>query len=185
MKHLFMTLVVLFSAFSVQAEDMADLGPAVGTTIPHMLELKDQNGNKASFKSTVGEKGTVIVFYRSASWCPFCQMQLIDLNLNAAEGITSRGYSVVGVSYDDTKKLSRFSKKWNISFPLLSDEGSKAIDAFGIRNEQFASDHYAYGVPHPVILIVDNKGTIKAKLFEEGYRDRPTTEAINAALDAL
>jgi peroxiredoxin len=76
--------------------------------------------------------------------------------------------------------LKKFADQAKITFPLLSDPGSKTIDAYHIRNE--VTKGKAEGVPNPGTFILDREGIIRAKLFLEGYRDRHTTEAlVNAA----
>ena len=70
-----------------------------------------------------------------------------------------------------------------IAFPLLSDPGSKTIEAYHIRNE--AAKGKAEGVPRPGTFIVDQDGVIRAKLFLEGYRDRHTTDALIEATRAV
>jgi peroxiredoxin len=79
--------------------------------------------------------------------------------------------------------LSRFSEQAKITFPLLSDPGSKTIDAYHIRNE--AAKGKAEGIPNPGTFIVDRQGVIRAKLFLEGYRDRHTTEELVKAAKAI
>jgi peroxiredoxin len=38
------------------------------------------------------------------------------------------------------------------------------------------------GIPHPGTFIIDQKGTIRSKLFLESYRKRhPASEVLNAA----
>jgi peroxiredoxin len=169
------------------AQDTASpsYGPEVGTILELDFAAQDQNGAAQNFDTIKGNKGTVIVFFRSAKWCPFCQMQLIDLNTNALKGISERGYGLAGISYDDPAVLNRFTKKWRVGFPLLSDKGSKMIDALGIRNEEYKEGHYAHGVPHPVIFILDNDKKIIAKLSREGYRERPEPEVILETLDKI
>jgi peroxiredoxin len=101
-----------------------------------------------------------------------------DLNSIEAEGI-----QLVGVSYDDTKILKAFSDRMKIGFPLLSDPGSRTIDAYHIRNE--AAGGKAEGVPNPGTFILDREGIIRAKLFLDGYRDRHTTEALIEAAKSI
>ncbi len=83
------------------------------------------------------------------------------------------GIQVVGISYDSQKILARFAKRRKISFPLLSDVGSKTIDAYGIRNSSRRD-----GLPHPGTFILNAEGMVLVKLFHEGYRKRHTSEAI-------
>jgi peroxiredoxin len=70
-----------------------------------------------------------------------------------------------------------------IAFPLLSDPGSKTIEAYHIRNE--AAKGRAEGVPNPGTFILDHEGVIRARLFLEGYRDRSSAEEIVEAAKAV
>ena len=92
------------------------------------------------------------------------------------KSIEAAGVQLVGISYDDTKALKAFSDRMKIAFPLLSDPGSRTIDAYHIRNE--AAKGRAEGVPYPGTFLIDREGVIRAKLFLEGYRDRHTAEAL-------
>jgi peroxiredoxin Q/BCP len=92
------------------------------------------------------------------------------------KSVEEAGVQIVGISYDDTKKLKTFSDRNKIAFPMLSDPESKTIDAYHIRNE--VAKGKAVGVPHPGTFILDREGVIRAKLFLEGFRDRHTTEAL-------
>ena len=92
------------------------------------------------------------------------------------KSIEAEEIQLVGISYDDTKVLKTFSDRMEIAFPLLSDPGSRTIDAYHIRNE--AARGKAEGVPNPGTFILDRDGIIRAKLFLEGYRERHTTEAL-------
>jgi peroxiredoxin len=81
---------------------------------------------------------------------------------------------VVGISYDSPEKLKKFTEAAGITFPLLSDTDSKTIHAFGIHNRG--------GLPHPCTYLIDQKGIVRVKLAEEGYRTRhETKELIDAA----
>lgn len=93
--------------------------------------------------------------------------------------LEAAGLQVAGISYDDVKVLKTFADKANITFPLLSDSGSKTIEDFHIRNP--AAKGKIEGVPYPGTYIIDSKGVIRAKLFLDGYRDRHTTDALLGA----
>ncbi len=170
---------------SAQSAPDQNIGPEVGTVLELDFAAPDQMGTAQNFESFAGENGAVVVFYRSAKWCPFCQMQLIDINSNALDAIKSRGYGVAAISYDDVKDIERFHRKWRVGFPLLSDKGSKMIDALGLRNPFYKDGHYAEGVPYPVILVLDRNKKVTAKLMRESYRDRPEPEVLIETLDQL
>ena len=99
------------------------------------------------------------------------------------KSIEAAGVQLVGISYDDPAVLKRFSDRSKIAFPLLSDPGSKTIEAYHIRNE--AAKGRAEGVPNPGTFILDRSGVIRAKLFLEGYRDRHTSEELIKAAKAV
>jgi peroxiredoxin len=98
---------------------------------------------------------------------------LVQLQKDIAD-IEATGTQVVGVSYDSIEVLRNFAEPAGISFPLLSDEGSKTIREFGI--------HFRDGLPHPGTYLIDEKGIVRAKFFREGYRERhDNSELIEAA----
>jgi peroxiredoxin len=66
---------------------------------------------------------------------------------------------------------------------MLSDPGSKTIDAYHIRNE--TAKGKAEGVPNPGTFILDQLGVVRAKLFLEGFRDRHTSDALIKAAKAV
>lgn len=147
-------------------------GLAIGKPAPDFA-LKNQDGETVQLSELTKQGQVALVFYRSADWCPFCQKHLIELQAGLAE-IKAAGVQLVGISYDNPEALKRFAAKQNLGFPLLSDSGSKTIKAYGLLNEDASGR--AEGVPHPVTLIVDSAGVIRAKLGFDGYRQRHTSK---------
>ena len=84
--------------------------------------------------------------------------------------IEDAGVTLVAISYDATEVLAGFARDKAIAFPLLSDAGSKTIDAYGIR------DPSGNGYPHPETFLIDKEGVVRARLSVEGYRTRHSTE---------
>ena len=91
----------------------------------------------------------------------------------------------MAISYDAVPLLKKFAARRDITFPLLSDEGSKTIDAYGIRNHEPLRNPRWEGIPHPGTFIVDQKGIIRAKLFYDNYKVRHDTEELLEALKKL
>ena len=73
--------------------------------------------------------------------------------------------------------------KLGLSYPLLADPESQTIEAYGILNQEARGK--SLGVPHPAIFVVDAAGKVRAKLMEADYRDRPSSAAIQEALEVL
>ena len=94
--------------------------------------------------------------------------------------IEATGGQVVAISYDSAAILKRFAAKSAITYPLLSDAGSKTIDAYGIRNKE-APERWS-GIPYPGTFIVGTNGVIRTKIFLEGYKERHDVEALVEAL---
>ena len=175
---------ILATAIAISAVPAMAAVPAVGDKAP-MLAAIDSTGKAQTLKSVQGPKGTVLVFFRSASWCPYCKAQLIDLNSNAAGALKAKGYSLVGLSYDSPEILAKFAAERGVTWPLLSDQKSTVIDAWQLRDPAYGADSRASGVPRPAIYVVGRDGKIKARLMEESYKNRPQVEALIAAVEAV
>ena len=175
---------ILIQAGQSLANPDFDLGPAMNAKAPDIGTPPDQTGTPRALASLMGEKGMVLFFFRSADWCPFCQAQMMDLN-TAVAGIERRGYKMAGISYDSPAVLKTFIEKRNIGYTLLSDPKSVVIDRYKLRDPQYPPGNFAYGVPRPIIFILDKNGVIKAKLYEETYTKRPPATLVIETLDRL
>jgi hypothetical protein len=102
---------------------------------------------------------------------------LVELERNLA-ALKAKGYGVAAISYDSPAILVDFARRRSITFPLLSDPGSKIIRAFGILNEAAPRNSFVYGVPYPGSFLVDREGKVVAKYFEEDYTERFTASDI-------
>jgi hypothetical protein len=88
------------------------------------------------------------------------------------------GMGLAAISYDSTAVLHNFAQRRGIHFPLLSDVDSKVIRSLGILNETVPASDAFFGIPHPGSFVLDAKGVIVAKYFEEDYRQRYTSADI-------
>ena len=104
---------------------------------------------------------------------------MVQLQTSLKE-IEATGGQLVAISYDSTAILKRFVAKSAISYPLLSDAGSKTIDAYGIRNKE-APERWS-GISYPGTFVVGTNGVIRSKLFLDGYKERHAVEALVEAL---
>jgi peroxiredoxin len=112
----------------------------------------------------------------------------------------------VAISYDPPDTLAAFSKQRGITFPLLSDAGSATITRYGILNTvamelvgpnakdpALAEDIRTYvsvvgpnprmaGIAFPGTFILDRRGRVTSRFFEDFYIDRNTSSSIMARL---
>ena len=98
------------------------------------------------------------------------------------EAIGESGIQVVAISYDSVDILKRFADQESITFPLLSDNESATIKAFGILNE--GARGRQTGVPHPCTFLIGKDGKVKAYL-PGTVRERHTSEALIEAAKKL
>lgn len=159
-------------------------GPRSGSRALPVPAMADQEGRTRNLADLAGPNGTVLMFYRSAGWCPYCQAQLIAMQQGLGE-IERRGYRLVGVSYEGPEVNKAFALRRGITYPLLSDVDAKTIAAWGLRDPQYPQGHRAFGVPRPVIYVIDRQNMIRARLAEETYQNRPPVAVLVRTIDAL
>lgn len=170
--------------FSIALSPLASagaIGLKVGAEAPDFT-LTAGGGSEVSLSQRLAKGPAVLVFVRSADWCPYCRQQLQDLERHR-EAIEASGAQLIALSYDDATTQAKAVAKLGLTYPLLADPGSKTIEAYGILNHEARGK--AAGIPHPAIFIVDTDGKISAKLMEEGYKARPSHEQILEALQGL
>ncbi len=154
----------------------AKTGPAVGSHIPEFAAT-DVNGKRQTFDTLKGPKGLVLVFARSADWCPYCKTQLADLN-RQVEGFRLKGLNVASLTYDSSDILRTFATRLGIRYPMLSDPDSIVIRAFDILNTNVDKNTPRFGIPFPGTYIINEKGIITAKYFDDDYRERSSAASI-------
>jgi peroxiredoxin len=172
-----MLLIMLSSTFSTWAEE-GGLQP--GSKVPAFV-LKDQDGNTQTLKSLAGPNGLLLLFNRSADWCPFCKSQLIDLE-SARHHFESKGIRVASITYDSAQVLKAFATRKNIRFPMLSDESSAIIDAFGVRNRGLEAAGVKAGIAIPNYFLITPDGVIRKRYAETELLDRVTASYLYETL---
>ena len=98
--------------------------------------------------------------------------------------ITKQGLGLIAVSYDAPDTLKKFSDSRGITFPLISDPGSAIIKRYGLLNETADPTSRTYGIPHPGTFILDRKGVVQSRYFEDAYQERYTAATILSSLGA-
>ena len=151
-------------------------GPAVGARIPD-FEAVDTEGKLRRFEDLRGPRGLVLLFSRSADWCPYCKTNMADLNTQV-EAFRKKGLAVASLTYDSTAVLQDFGKRLGIKYTMLSDPQSKVIQAFGILNDNVEKGTPQYGIPFPGTYVINEKGVVTAKYFEEDFRERYSAASI-------
>lgn len=150
----------------------------VGETAPDFLLVSD-SGKTVTLSSIKGTK--VVVFYR-AYWCPFCVRQLADMR-----NLKQEGFTILAISPDPIERLketkSKVAKdgKGDIPFALLSDPGSKTVNAFGVYDPTYARQDVD-GIPRASIFILDKDRKVVWANVSMDYKKRPTLDEIRVEL---
>jgi hypothetical protein len=91
-----------------------------------------------------------------------------------AERIHAQGLGLAAISYDSTEVLKQFAARAHITFPLLSDADSAVIRRYAILNETVAKGTPQYGIPYPGTYVLDARGVVTGKFFDDDFRVRDT-----------
>lgn len=97
---------------------------------------------------------------------------------------------IYAISIDPPEKSKSFAEKiaadgkGNLGFLILSDPGSKTIDAWGLRDPAYKGQPID-GVPHPAVFVLDKSGKVAWSRIESDFKVRPTNAEIRKALDGL
>lgn len=158
------------------AENIA-VGIPLQAKVPLDMPLVDSKGRPTTIAAQMGPKGMVLFLVRSADWCPFCKAQLMRTNAIRGE-VAGKGLSLAILSYDKPEVLAEFAASKGIGFTMLSDPGSRMIDALGLRDPHYAPGSFAYGVPRASTLVIAPDGTVKAKWVSADYRSRISNDGV-------
>ena len=112
-------------------------GPAVGEAAP-TFAMPASGGRQVSLDSLKGQP-FLLYFYPKAD-TPGCTKQACGvqeaLPALGQVGKSKTGLTVIGVSPDPMKPIEKFAAKYNLTFPLASDEDHKVAEAYGVWVEK-------------------------------------------------
>ena len=127
----------------------------IGDQVPS-FEGVDQNDEKVSSSDFSGGKWAVYFYPKDNT--PGCTAQACSLRDGYAE-LLRNGIKVLGVSADSVKSHDKFSTKFTLPFPLLSDESKEVIHAFGVWGpKKFMGREYE-GI-HRITFVMDESGKV-------------------------
>jgi peroxiredoxin Q/BCP len=131
-------------------------GPSVGSPAPDFQAPSSTGGNI----SLADLKGRIVVLYfYPKDDTPGCTVQAKQFR-DADDDLRELGVAILGVSLDGLKSHARFIKKYNLNFPLLSDDGGKIHDAYGAFKKGSLFGRTAMGVDRST-FVIDKDGIIR------------------------
>lgn len=193
------TLAVMDRATAeVAASGIADSSLGVGAKVPDFT-LPDATGTKVSLSSLLSKGPVVLAFYRGG-WCPYCSTELRALQAKLPE-ITAAGATLVAVSPQTPDSSLSTAEKLELAFPVLSDEGNRVADSFGIvftLPEALREVYAGFGLdlpaangddtfrlPIPATYVLRDDGTVAWRFADADYTKRAEPDDVLAALAAL
>ena len=122
------------------------------------FSLPDKDGAPVSLSDFRGQK--VALYFYPKDNTPGCTRQACGYAAGYSE-LRKRNVAVIGISRDSTASHSKFTEKYNLPFPLLSDPDRVAIEAYGVWQEKKTAGKVSMGIVRTTFLI-DEDGVILA-----------------------
>ena len=132
---------------------MANL-PQQGGTLPD-LDLTTENGERLGTADLTGRK-TVLYFYPKDD-TPGCTKEACAFR-DRMDDYAKADIRVYGVSLDSPESHREFRARYDLNFPLLTDEGGRASEVLGVLGDR--------GVARRVTFLLDPEGRI-SKVYPE------------------
>ena len=138
------------------------------------FSLPSTEGKEIRLSEFQGEKNIVLYFYPKDN-TPGCTKEACDFrdSLNRFDG---KDTVVLGISGDSLKSHENFRKQHRLPFPLLSDEGKKIIEKYGVWKEKSMYGKTFLGVERTTVVI-DKAGKVR-KIFPKVKVDGHAEEVL-------
>ena len=134
--------------------------PTPSTAAPDFT-LLDQDGAPHTLSSYKGK--WVLVYFYPKDDTPGCTKEACAIR-DADPDLSSLGAVVLGISADSVKSHKKFADKYQLQFPLLSDEERIAINAYGVWGKKSFMGREYEGIMRTSFL-VSPEGIIE-KVYE-------------------
>lgn len=123
------------------------------------FELPDQDGVLHTLESYRGKK--VILYFYPKDNTPGCTRQACGYS-ELAPQFGEKGAVILGISKDSVASHKKFSEKFGLRFPVLSDPDLKVIQAYDVWKEKKNYGKVSMGVVRTTYLIDENGIIVKA-----------------------
>jgi peroxiredoxin Q/BCP len=153
---------------------------AEGDTVPD-FQMPATGGRTVSLAGYKG-KPFILYFYPKAD-TPGCTKEACAFQ-EAMPKLEQVGLDVIGVSPDKIKPIERFAAKYNLTFPLASDEDHAVADRYGTWVEKSMYGRKYMGMERSTFLVGADGKVLKAwrKVSVTGHADEVMKAAQAAGL---
>ena len=163
----------------------------VGEKFPE-ITLPDATGKQVNIQELL-EKGPVVVSFYRGGWCPYCNLELRELQKFIPE-FEKLNATLVAISPETPDNSLDTKQRNELTFPVLSDKGnvlskqlkltfnlkSEIIDIynnFGLDIEKFNGDTN-FELPIPATYVVGTDGLVKFAQANTNYTQRTEPQDI-------
>ena len=128
----------------------------IGHKAPEINSIH-QNGEKITLKQFLGKK--IILYFYPKDMTPGCTAQSCNLRDNYHQ-LLGNGYVVIGCSADSPEKHQKFIDKYDLPFPLISDQSKEVLNKYGVwALKKFMGKEYM-GIIRTT-FVIDKNGIIE------------------------
>ncbi len=146
----------------------------VGDPAP-AFSLPDDTGHIVNSSELRGKK--VVVYFYPKDDTPGCTTEACSFR-DGIQELRKSGAVVFGVSADSVSSHRKFSDKFQLNFPLLSDESKAMIQAYGVWKEKSMYGRKYMGIERTTVVINED-GTIR-NIFPKVKVNGHFTEVLQA-----
>lgn len=126
------------------------------------FELTDQDGKEWRLKDLQGKR--VVLYFYPADDTPGCTKESCDFRDSYADW-RQAGYTILGISPQDTRSKKAFATKFDLPFPLLADIDASVAKEYGTFHD---SNMDWDGIPLVVkrsTFVINENGIVEQALY--------------------
>lgn len=142
----------------------------IGSRAPDFC-LPSTEGEPISLKD-YRNKNIVVLFFYPKDSTPGCTKEACSFGENIAR-FRKKGAVILGLSKDNLNSHRKFIEKYDLPFPLLSDEDSAVAKAYGVHKQKSLYGRKFWGIERST-FVIGKDGKIKhafRKVQIEGHTD--------------
>jgi peroxiredoxin Q/BCP len=146
----------------------------VGDRAPD-FKLDTLAGKSLRLSEFKGKK--VVLYFYPKDDTPGCTKEACSFQENQGQ-FKKKGTVVLGVSADSVDSHAKFAAKYNLDFPLLSDETKEVCKSYGVWKEKSLYGRKFMGIERTT-FVIDAKGVVQ-NIFPKVKVDGHTIEVLTA-----
>lgn len=149
------------------------MAPQVGDKAPD-FKLATVGGSTVHLSEFKGKK--VVLYFYPKDDTSGCTKEACSFQENSGQ-LKKKGAVVLGVSADSVESHAKFANKYDLSFPLLSDESKEVCKTYGVWKEKSLYGRKFMGIERTT-FVIDEKGIIQ-NVFPKVKVDGHTAEILS------